>query len=372
LRILLDYRPALRARSGVGEYVHQLTLALAAQAADVTLFSSSWKDRVHGTGLPRVGVVDRHVPVRILNLLWHRLEWPPVERLAGGPYDVVHSAHPLLMPSRAAAQVITIHDLDFIVHPERTRAEIQRDYPALAHSHASRADRIIVPSRYTAAQVERQLGIDVSRISVCHHGAPAWPARRALPENGYLLFMGTLEARKNVGALLSAYAILAGRHPELPPLLLAGGATPAAEPWLTAIEQPPLAGRVRHIGYVQPDDRRALYEGARLLVLPSFDEGFVLPVLEAMTAGVAVVAANRGALPEVLGDAGALVEPDDPEAIAGAIERMIVDDGWAQACAAKGPLRARQFTWAAAAAAALDAYREALAVRARRQRRVSA
>ncbi len=104
-------------------------------------------------------IVDRRVPVRALNLAWHRLEWPPAEVLAGRAFDVVHSPHPLLTPTRSAAQVITIHDLNFLSHPERTRAEIRRDYPVLVTAHARRADAILVPSAYTAGEVERLLGV---------------------------------------------------------------------------------------------------------------------------------------------------------------------------------------------------------------------
>src|SRR5262249_18873912 len=162
-----DYRPALRERSGSGEYTHQLARALLTSTAvggrrrdlDVTLFSSSWKHRFvpepdlasaaivdrrgpvrllnltwHRLEWPAAGasgaIGDRRVPVRLLNLTWHRLEWPPAEMLTGARSDVVHSPHPLLMPSRHAAQVITIHDLNFLSHPERTRAEIRRDYPS--------------------------------------------------------------------------------------------------------------------------------------------------------------------------------------------------------------------------------------------------
>jgi glycosyltransferase involved in cell wall biosynthesis len=109
-----------------------------------------------------------------------------------------------------------------------------------------------------------------------------------------------------------------------------------------------------------------LYDGARLLVQPSFEEGFGLPVLEAMTAGVPVVAANRGALPEVLGDAGLLVDPQQPEAFAAALERMAHDAAFREQCAAAGLARARAFSWAATATRVVDAYRHAVAVRAER------
>jgi glycosyltransferase involved in cell wall biosynthesis len=129
---------------------------------------------------------------------------------------------------------------------------------------------------------------------------------------------------------------------------------------LERLARPPLAGRVRHIGYVDPSNRLELYSGARLLVMPSFDEGFGIPVLEAMTLGVPVVASNRGALPEVLGDAGPLVNPDDPSEIAGAMARLLDDDSYASTCAAKGALRAPQFNWTRTARLVYQAYRDAI------------
>jgi glycosyltransferase involved in cell wall biosynthesis len=376
VRVLIDYRPALRERSGVGEYVFHLARALLAayppgttdSPLDLTLFSSSWKDRVHrDEEIARATLVDRRVPVAMLNAAWHRLEWPPAETLTGAEFDVAHSPHPLLLPSRSAACVVTIHDLYFLSHPERSRAEVRRDYPALAREHAHRADRIVVPSQATANEVQRQLAIPADRISVCPHGRPAWAARVTTPRDGYVLFVGTLEPRKNVGALLDAYERLlesARVEPHederLPALVLAGNATDASGPWLDRIARPPLHGIVRHVGYVDPARRRELYEGARLLVLPSFDEGFGLPVLEAMTIGVPVIAANRGALPEVLGGAGLLVDPDDPDQMAAAIHRMLTDEALATACASKGVLRSRQFDWQHTARGVYAAYQLAI------------
>lgn len=373
MRALIDYRPALRQRTGVGEYTHELVRALLAEAAgelDLTVFSSSWKDRLaRSPELTGAAIVDRRIPVRVLNYMWHRLGWPTGESLAGARFDVAHSSHPMLLPTRRAAQVITIHDLDFLSHPERASAEIRRDYPALASAHARRADRVIVSSRYAAAQVEQRLGVPPDRIGVCPAGRPAgWTARGAAPENGYVLFFGTLEPRKNVGGLLDAYERLLAGSGRVPDLVLAGRATPAAAPWLDRIGRPPLAGRVRHAGYVAPADRRALYEGARVLVQPSFEEGFGLTVLEAMTAGVPVVAADRGSLPEVVGDAAPLVDPEDSAAMARAIERMIVDPAYADQCAARGVARARAFDWRETARLVVDVYRAAIIERARRTR----
>jgi glycosyltransferase involved in cell wall biosynthesis len=375
VRVLIDYRPALRERSGSGEYTHQLAKALlTAYPADaardqlaLTLFSSSWKDRLlQPADLAGAALVDRRVPVGVLNFAWHRLGWPPIETLSRGQYHVAHSPHPLLLPARSAAQVITIHDLNFLTHPERTRAEIRRDYPVLARAHAHRADAILVPSAYTAGEVERILGVPPERMAVCPPGAPDWTARAAAPKDGYVLFFSTLEPRKNVGALLDAYEHLLAAGASVPPLVLAGRATSGAQPWLERMARPPLAGSVRHLGYVDATDRRALYEGARVLVQPSFDEGFGLPVLEAMTLGVPVIAANRGSLPEVLGGAGLLVDPDRPADIAAAMARVLTDEGVAADCTAKGIARARAFRWNETAHRVYDTYTQAIARRARR------
>ena len=373
MRVLIDYRPALKNPSGVGEYARQLVTGLTGPSAtadvEVTIFSSSWKDRL-APRIPGVSdAIDLRIPVSVLNFAWHRLGWPDAESLTRRTFDVTHSLHPLILPARSAARVITIHDLNFLAHPERTRAEIRRDYPPLARVHAHRADQIVVPSRFTAGEVERELDIAPERISVCSPGAPDWTPRPTAPENGYILFFGTLEPRKNVGTLLDAYERLlsADARRTVPELLLAGGTTAESATWLERLARAPLAGHARHIGYVDPGTRRALYEGAQLLVQPSFEEGFGLPALEAMTAGVPVVAANRGALPEVVGEAGLLVDPESSEALAAGIGRLLDDKNLSAACASKGVARARHFHLASMAEHVREAYHMAIAHRARRR-----
>lgn len=362
MRVLIDYRAALRQRTGVGEYTHQLAAALVRRLPpddSTVLFSSSWKDRLSSSPIPRARIVDRRIPVRVLNRLWHRWEWPPIEALAGD-LDVVHSMHPLLMPARRAAQVITIHDLYFLNHPEDTEAEIRRDYARLAGAHARRADAIVVVSEYTAGQVRSRFGVDPERLALCPSGAPDWRPRATMPAAGPILFVGTLEPRKNVGVLLDAYARLLARLPGAPDLVLAGRATAPASELLASIARAPLAGRARHIGYVSGDERQQLYRDAALLVMPSLDEGFGLPALEAMTIGVPVIAANRGALPEVVGDAGLLVDALDPEAIAAAMHRVLTNPALANSCVHRGIQQSQRFSWETSAGRLLEAYRTAI------------
>lgn len=373
MRIVVDYRPALRARTGVGEYIHQTVRALvqAGSGDEITLFSSSWKDRPAadiGRELPNVRIIDRRIPVAALSLAWHRLGWPPVEALAGGTYDAAHSPHPLLLPSRSAAQLVTIHDLHFLAHPERTSREVRRDYPWLARTHARLADRIIVSSRFAAGEVQRAFDVPLEKIAVCPAGAPDWAKNlQGGDPNGYLLFLGTLDARKNIGGLLAAYQRLLARRPAVPRLVMAGGTGGGeATKWLENIAKGPLAGSVEHLGYVGDDARASLFQGARIFVLPSFEEGFGLPVLEAMAAGVPVVASNRGSLPEVIGEAGLLIEPDDPESLVSAIVRILAEPELWQTLRRRGLDRARQFSWKQTAGDVRRAYEDAITAHAHR------
>lgn len=366
MRILLDYRPALRERTGVGEYLHEVARALAQSAPageSLTLFSSSFKDRLAPDVVAGAATIDRRVPVSVLNFAWHRLGWPSVETIAGASFDVVHSSSPLLVPTRRAASLVTIYDLDFLDHPERTTAEIRRDYPALAAAHAQRADHIVVISKHTARDVETRLGLAAARISVCYPGAPTWPRRGPEPKDGGILFLGSLVPRKNLGTLLDAYERLIARLPGAPKLVLAGGHTAESAPILERARRPPLAGRIELPGYVAPDHRLELYQRALVFVMPSYTEGFGMPVVEAMTVGVPVIAADRGALPEAVGAAGRLVRPDDAEGLAAALAEVIGSADDRRRLSDAGVIQAQRFSWRAAADGVRDAWSQAVAHR---------
>jgi glycosyltransferase involved in cell wall biosynthesis len=375
VRIVLDYRPALRARTGVGELVHELGRHLATDDIDgtdrvqVVLFTSSWKDRPSPAvfrDIPNAEIVDRRIPVRALTWAWNRAEWPPIESLVGR-CDVVHALTPLLIPAKWAAQVVTVHDLDFLRHPDRVEAEMRRDFPSLVAAHVARAHHIVVPSRYVAGEVERHFGASPERVSVCSPGPPAWaPAvlakRKQRSGSRHILFVGTLEPRKNVGTLLEAYRALLGARPDAPPLVIVGRMSAHGLEWQRTARETGLGGKVIFRGYVDDEERPALFADARMLVLPSLEEGFGFPVLEAMACGVPVVISNRGSLPELAGDAAEPVPPDD---IAGLRARMeaLLDDNHAESAAARGLGQASRFSWAACGRAARRAYRTAIDAR---------
>ena len=275
VRILVDYRPALRERTGVGEFVHELVRALARQ-------SGRRPDRrVHqllerpagpalASEMPSVRIVDVKVPVRALVWSWNRMEWPPVEWFAG-PCDVVHSQSPLLIPAQRAAQVVTVHDLDFLRHPEQMSAEIRRDYPALARSHAARArcgDRVVALRRRrgdaraaarsrracTSARLGGRRG--PTRCAAVRQAA-RWP-RQAHSVRGH-----AEPAQERRHACSRRTRACDRQMPAAPPLVLAGHRTPASARWEARCEQPPLKGHVTITGYVDPraEDRSLCERG---------------------------------------------------------------------------------------------------------------
>ncbi len=361
MRILIDYRPALVERTGVGEYAHEMAQALLSLLPSddkLTLFSSSWKHRLEPDRVPGAAIVDARIPVRILNLAWHRFERPVVETLAG-PVDVAHSMHPLLMPARAAAQLVTIYDLFFLHDSAGTASEIRRDYPALSAIHARRADAVVVISEYTAREAVSKLGVAPERIVLCPPGAPSWSPRAGPNSSGPILYIGSPERRKNVPGLLRAYARLRAQAARRT------GAGPGRSSARFAVPRswrrsPGRRSTLTSVisGTSPTRSVSGSIASASMLVVPSLDEGFGMPVVEAMTIGVPVVAANRGALPEVSGDAAQLVDPLDDEEMAEAMRRILEDPAATQAAVERGYRRARQYSWRTSAETLLQAYRQ--------------
>ena len=200
----------------------------------------------------------------------------------------------------------------------------------------------------------------------CSPGRPPWPRRLTEPADGRILFLGTLEPRKNLGVLLDAYEQLVAAYPAAPPLTLAGGHTPDSAPLIERTTRPPLAGRVELTGYVDPSRRQEQYRRALVFVLPSHTEGFGIPALEAMTCGVPVIAANRGALPEVVGAAGVLVDATNSGMLAEALHRVLTDAGVRDRMRHDGWARSERFDWRDTARRVREAWTLAREARGRR------
>ena len=365
----LDLRPSLARPTGVGTYVLGLVDRLPALAPNdrFLYFSASLRDRyVDREWASNVRLVDRRIPVRALNVAWNRFEWPPLDRLVGESLDLVHSPHPLLIPARNARRIVTVPDLFFLKRPDMTSAEIRRDYVHLVRDHVRRADGVICISEYTARETRRLLDVAEDKIAVTPLGVdPVF--REAPPEEqvdetlarlhiprGAILYLGSDEARKNLVTLVMSYLNLAGRRQDLPPLVLVGPGSNWAQAGGRA------AAQVRATGYLPRDDVRCLMAASSMLVLPSLEEGFGLPVVEAMAAGLPVVCSRGSALEEVACEAAALVDPGSPAEITQAIERLMDDPDAAEEQRRRGRERSRLFDWDRTAERTLDFYRTVL------------
>ena len=293
---------------------------------------------------------------------------PEMSRGTDPPGDVFHATnHMFPFRVRSARTVLTIYDMTLLLFPEwHPASRLALMGSALAPA-AARADRIVTPSQHTRNDVLKLLPVEPERVIVVPGGiepifrprpeaeTAARLAPLGLPMGDYLLFLGTIEPRKNLARLLEA-----AKSAEVGTLVVAGGHgwhNAAIREAMARLER---AGRVRALGYVPDDLRLPLLAGARAFVYPSLYEGFGLPPLEAMACGTPVLTSNVSALPEVMGDAALYVDPTDVPALAAALTRIWRDDALRADLKARGLARASQFSWDRTARETLDVYRAVL------------
>jgi glycosyltransferase involved in cell wall biosynthesis len=256
--------------------------------------------------------------------------------------------------ARARRTVTTFHDL-FVLTAEYSPPEFRERFAAQARAAAERSDLIVAVSQFTAGQVEALLKVERSRIRVIPHGtrAPA-PAPAASREN-LVLTVGAVQKRKNIARLVKAFE----RMPAGWRLAIAGSAEGygAAEE-LRAVEESPRQADISVLGYVTMNTLEGLYARARVFAFPSLDEGFGMPVLDAMAGGVAVVTSNRSALPEAAGGAAVLVDPENIEELGAALSRLAQDEAVRQDLVRRGLARVAGMTWDAAVEQTWNVYGE--------------
>lgn len=292
-----------------------------------------------------------------------------VELLPRG-LDLLHSPDFIPPLNGSFRSVITVHDLAFLRYPQFLTEESRAYYCQIGDA-IKRADHIIAVSEATRADLVEMLGAPEYKITVVYEAAseqfrPPTPAEvnRIREKHNllapYILFVSTIEPRKNIDGLLRAYAALIDMMPDAPQLVVVGGKGWLYDKTMALYDELKLGERVRWLGSVDYADLPALYGAAEVFCLPSFYEGFGLPPLEAMACGAPVVVSGRASLPEVVGEAGLTVDPDDPSSIAGALHRVLTDSALAADLRAKGLTRAEMFSWARAARETLAVYERTL------------
>lgn len=276
------------------------------------------------------------------------LQEPFVPRRA----DIFHGLNQRLPTVRPRHAVTTFHDL-FVLTGDYSTPEFRRRFAAQARHAAAESDCIITVSEFTAGQVEQLLGVNRARLRVVHHGVHVPPPPGA-PREKVVLHVGALQKRKNIVRLVRAFEAM----PASWRLALAGSAGFGGGEILRAIESSPARDRIEVLGYVTAEDLARWYARSMILAFPSLDEGFGIPILEAMAAGVPVVTSNRSALAEVAGDAAVLVNPESLEEIADGLKHLAGNETLREELARKGFLRVREFSWPKAVEKTWNVYRE--------------
>ena len=270
-----------------------------------------------------------------------RLLAGPLGPRGAGLFHGLNQRLPAMLPRRSVA---TFHDL-FVLTGEYSTAEFRARFAAQARDAAARADAVITVSAFTAGQVADLLGVAPAKIAVVHHGV-----RRLdlppLPRENVILNVGAIQKRKNIARLVAAFERVA---PEWR-LVLAGSDGYGAEEIRARIAASPARERIAVLGYVSPEELAGWYARAGVFAFPSLDEGFGMPVLEAMAAGIPVMTSNRSALPEVVGPAALLVDPEDLESLTDGLRRITSDEGLRADLAGHGKERVTQFSWEKAVA----------------------
>jgi glycosyltransferase involved in cell wall biosynthesis len=365
----LSFEPGFR-QAGTSRYIEALLQELPkiAEEDEIIAFSgrvpTEWPDKFP----PSVHWNQARFPTA----------WPPArivwEQTAGiglgfrNGLDVMHCPLNIAPLFPGAPTVVTVHDIAFERFPEHYPSGQTRYLSTMTRLSTQRAARVIAVSNATRADLIAIYGIDSNRIDVIHNGIDTefrsyreaeltgFRIENDLPEQ-FLLFVGTLQPRKNLEGLLRAYALIADRIEW--PLVVIGGAGWLYSPIGRLVQRLGLSRRVRFQGYVEPSDLPRWYAAATLFVLPSHYEGFGLPVAEAMASGTPVITSSTSSLPEVAGDAALLVDPSSPVEIARAMLELAEDCERRRELAARGIRRSRRFTWKQAAEETYAVYQRA-------------
>ncbi len=372
MRVGYDVRPFLKEETGVGIYFKNLLFSLSKidPENEYFLFSSSWKDRFKPEKVPpfaKMRFKDFRYPVRMINYFWNKFSWPSMDLFFRTRLDLTHSATPLALPS-GGKKVVTVYDLCFMEHPHLSDDESRTVFTPRIEQSLQDADGIITISRFTQEQVLKRFSINKDKVHVTHLGIDHdfW---RNVPQeeldsirsgfklpSSFLLYVGALEPRKNIGRLIRALKIVHSQYGKIP-LVLVGGRGRDSANVLAEIDACGLQQWIRLTGYLKDRELRSIYRSATAFVFPSLCEGFGLPLLEAMCSRTPVIASGVSALPEICQDAALFFDPDQSMDMAEKIMSVLRNEDLKRDLVRKGEKRVLDFSWKTTAEKTLNIYR---------------
>jgi glycosyltransferase involved in cell wall biosynthesis len=363
VKVAYDVTALLGARTGVGVVTGELLERLATDA-DVELVAYAVTLRGHGAARdllpPGVRLAGGLMAAQPLRRLWRRADWPSITRWTGA-VDVVHGPNFVVPPARGAAELFTVHDLTCMRYPELCTSDVLQ-YPDLMRRALRRGAHVHAVSQFVADEVIAELAAEPERVHAIPNGLTPRPAgdqargRRRAGGERYVLAIGTIEPRKDLPSLVRAFDDVAGDDPDLR-LVVAGQDGWGVDDFNAAVAAARHRDRVVRLGFVSDDERADVLAGATAFAFPSVYEGFGLPPLEAMAAGVPVVTTRTGAIPETVGDAAILVEPGDRDGLVAALVTATSDEAQRATLIERGRARAARYSWDDTAASMVRLYR---------------
>lgn len=374
MRVGIDGYPLAEPRTGVGHYTLELARALAAispgdefELVSPAPFDDTALGEIKRANLPNL--LNKNPRASSVRGHWWSIGLPMYIRRAG--FDLFHGTNFDVPLWKQGPSVVTIHDLSALLHPDKHRSRLVRRARLRLPLVVRFANMIITPTESVRREVCQRFKPKPAKVRAIHSAArtsfapvsfaaTAELRQRLRVADEFLLFVGTLEPRKNLLTLLKAFAQIISRTELRPQLVIAGGEGWLMDEMFAFIRKSGITERLRFTGYLSDEELRGLYSSCKVFIYPSVYEGFGLPPLEAMACGAPVIAGRIPSLQEVLGSTARLVEPLDVDALAGSIVELLKDENQRRVMGAAGIEHAAQFSWEQTARQTLDVYRELL------------
>ncbi len=378
MKIGIDVSPAINEQAGVGRYSYNLVKNLLnIDHTNQYYFFNCFVRDPDGIKKKKLAFLDKpnskvknyYLPGKIKELMWKNPFISPINLLLG-KVDIFHGLNFLSIPSCVKSTVVTVYDLAFMKFPEQVTKGYTEYFTKASKKAVLKSDIIISISQSTKNDLIELLQVPKEKIKVVYLGVEDYffinktseeqekiAKKYNLPQE-YILYVGTLEPRKNLVGLIKAFSLLDKNIQDKYRLVIAGKKGWLYDQIFQKVKDFNLEDKVIFTGFILDSDLPSIYQGAKIFVLPSFYEGFGLPILEAMASGTPVISSNISSTPEIVGNGGILINPYSPKEITQAIKKIISDQELYERLKNKGKIQAKKFSWGKCAQETLGAYEE--------------